>query len=219
MQKLYTHLADYEHVIWDWNGTLLNDIGHAVKTVNRLLQKRRLPLLTEESYKENFHFPIRSYYERLGFDLKNESFEDLCEEFVGHFMNGVLDCPLVPGAFDLLKAIKASGKVQSILSASDQENLDHMIKHFSLHEHLDHVYGIADKFAASKVYRGHELLVAAKKDKAKTVLIGDTDHDLEVGTALGINVILVSHGHQNSYKLRKLHPHVVDTQKLGEDTL
>jgi phosphoglycolate phosphatase len=212
MQQLFSQLAKFDHVIWDWNGTLLNDIDHAVKTVNRLLEKRSLPLLTEESYKENFHFPIRSYYNRLGFDLEEESFEELCEEFVGYFMEGVLDCPLVPGAFDLLKSIKASGKKQSILSASDQENLDHMIRHFSLHDHVDHVFGIADKFAASKLYRGEELLAVANVEKSKTVLIGDTDHDLEVGTALGINVILVSHGHQNSYKLRKLHPHVVDTQ-------
>ncbi len=212
MQQLFTQLANYEHVIWDWNGTLLNDIEHAVKTVNRLLLKRRLPLLTVDSYKENFHFPIRSYYERLGFDLKQESFEELCEEFVGHFMQGVLDCPLVPGAYDLLKSVKASGKIQSILSASDQESLDRMIKHFSLFEHVDHVYGIADKFAASKLYRGQELLAVVKVDKKNTVLIGDTDHDLEVGKALGIHVILVSHGHQNSNKLHKLHPYVVDTQ-------
>ncbi len=215
MQQLFTQLASYDHVIWDWNGTLLNDIEHAVKTVNRLLEKRRLPLLTEQTYKENFHFPIRSYYECLGLDLEKESFTELCEEFVGQFMLGVLDCPLVPGVFELLKAVKASGKVQSILSASDQENLERMIQHFSLTDHVDYVYGIADKFAASKLYRGEELLSAAKMDRAKTVLIGDTDHDLEVGTALGINVILVAHGHQDSQKLRKLHPHVFDAQSAG----
>lgn len=210
MQHLLSRLTPYEHVIWDWNGTLLNDITHAVTTVNRLLSKRGLPLLTEQSYKDNFHFPIRSYYECLGFDLQQESFEALCEEFVGHFMNGVLNCPLVSGAYDLLKTVKQHGKTQSILSASDQENLDLMIRHFSLSEHVDHVYGIADKFAASKVYRGHELLARVPISKEKTVLIGDTDHDLEVGQALGIHVILVSHGHQNSLKLKELHPHVVD---------
>ncbi len=210
MQTLFSQLANFDHVIWDWNGTLLNDIEHAVKTVNALLKKRNLPLLTRESYKENFHFPIRSYYECIGFDLEQESFELLCEEFVGLFMNGVLDCPLVPGAYDLLKNVKASGKTQSILSASDQENLDRMIRHFALTDHVDHVYGIADKFAASKLYRGQELLSVANIDKKKTVLVGDTDHDLEVGTALGINVILVGHGHQNSSKLRSLHSHVVD---------
>lgn len=210
MQALYPHLSPYQHVVWDWNGTLLSDLTHAVKTVNLLLEKRKMPLLTEKSYKEKFHFPIRSYYELLGFDLKKESFEDLCEEFVGLFMQGVLDCPLVEGAPELLQKVKSSGKTQSILSASDQESLDRMIEHFRLAPHLDHVYGIADKFAASKVYRGHELVKMSGILPQKTVLVGDTDHDLEVGQALGVDVILVAHGHQEASKLQKIHHSVID---------
>lgn len=210
MLALFPHLQAYQHVVWDWNGTLLSDLNHAVKTVNLLLEKRRMPLLTEASYKEKFHFPIRSYYELLGFDLQNESFEDLCEEFVGFFMQGVLECPLVEGAPQLLEKIKSHGKTQSILSASDQESLDRMIAHYQLSPHLDHVYGIADKFAASKVYRGRELLTNSGVPAQQTVLVGDTDHDLEVGQALGIDVILVAHGHQNAAKLRGLHHTVID---------
>ncbi len=210
MQALFPHLQPYQHVVWDWNGTLLSDLTHAVKTVNLLLVKRRMPLLTEAAYKEKFHFPIRSYYELLGFDLQNESFEDLCEEFVKLFMQGVLDCPLVDGAPQLLEKIKSSGKTQSILSASDQQSLDRMIAHFQLAPHLDHVFGIADKFAASKVYRGRELLKVSGVAPEQTVLVGDTDHDLEVGQSLGIDVILVAHGHQEQAKLRRLHHTVID---------
>lgn len=212
MLSLAEHLIPYEHVIWDWNGTLLQDLDHAVTTVNHLLKKRHLPLLTESSYKEKFHFPIRSYYNLLGFDLNKESFEDLCEEFVDLFMRGVFDCPLVPGARELLEKIKSLGKVQSILSASDQDSLQRMIQHFSLGTQLDHVFGIADKFAASKVYRGLELIKISNISPQKTVLVGDTDHDLEVAQALGVHVILVSHGHQDAEKLRKLHHTVVDVE-------
>lgn len=210
MLSLAEHLTPYKHVIWDWNGTLLQDLDHAVTTVNQLLKKRNLPLLTESSYKEKFHFPIRSYYNLLGFDLDNESFEDLCEEFVDLFMRGVFECPLVPGAREILQTVKKMGKVQSILSASDQESLDRMIHHFEIGPALDNVFGIADKFAASKVYRGIELINLSKIAAQNTVLVGDTDHDLEVAQALGVHAILVSHGHQDAEKLRKLHHTVID---------
>ena len=210
MLSLADHLAPYEHVIWDWNGTLLQDLDHAVATVNHLLKKRNLPILNQSSYKEKFHFPIRSYYNLLGFDLKNESFEALCEEFVDLFMHGVFDCPLVPGARDILQKVKTLGKMQSILSASDQTSLDQMIYHFAIKNQIDNVFGIADKFAASKIYRGFELIKLSKIDAKKTVLVGDTDHDLEVAHALGVHAILVSHGHQDAAKLRKLHHTVID---------
>lgn len=214
MLSLFSHLESYDHIVWDWNGTLLSDIDHAVRTVNVLLEKRRLPLLTMSSYKEKFHFPIRSYYTVLGFDLKNESFETLCDEFVDLFMSGVFDCPLVSGATDLLAKIKHHGKKQSILSASDQQNLDRMIQHFQLSQHLDHVYGIADKFAASKVYRGRELVQNSGVSAQNTILVGDTNHDLEVGKELGIDVLLVAHGHQEASRLRALHHNVVDVDDV-----
>ncbi len=213
MLSLFSRLESYDHIVWDWNGTLLSDINHAVQTVNQLLGKRNLPLLTENSYKEKFHFPIRSYYNVLGFDLEKESFESLCEEFVDLFMRGVFDCPLVEGTKDLLTKIKQHGKKQSILSASDQQSLDRMIRHFQLGEHLDHVYGIADKFAASKVYRGRELMQTSGVGSHKTILVGDTDHDLEVGVELGIDVLLVAHGHQEARRLRAIHHNVVDVDE------
>jgi phosphoglycolate phosphatase len=212
MQSLFPHLQTYDHIIWDWNGTLLRDLEHAVTTVNQLLKKRNLPLLNEETYKKNFHFPIRSYYECIGFDLKNESFEALCDEFVDLFMKDIFQCQLVSGARELLKTVKDSGKRQSILSASDQQSLDRMITYYELRPLLDSVFGIADKFAASKVYRGHELIHLSGIDKNLTVLIGDTDHDLEVARSLGIDVILVAHGHQESEKLKSLHDRVIDVE-------
>lgn len=215
MLALWPYLKNYDHIIWDWNGTLLSDLDHAVTTVNTLLQRRNLPLLDETSYKENFHFPIRSYYETIGFDLQTESFESLCEEFVSLFMDGVFDCPLVPGAREILTQVKQNGKIQSILSASDQNNLDRMIVHFQLTPHVDHVFGIADKMAASKIYRGQELLDITKTSPSRCLLVGDTDHDLEVGQHLNIPVLLVAHGHQDERRLRRLHPHVVDVENLA----
>src|SRR5262245_43055202 len=63
MQQLFQRLGDIDHVIWDWNGTLLNDVTHAIDTINFLLEPRGLPLMSIERYREIFGFPIRRYYE------------------------------------------------------------------------------------------------------------------------------------------------------------
>ncbi len=98
MQQLFHRLGDIDHVIWDWNGTLLNDVPHAVDTINFLLGPRGLPLMSIERYREIFSFPIRRYYETLGFDLQAESFADLCDQFIDRFMAKVGECALAPGA-------------------------------------------------------------------------------------------------------------------------
>ena len=59
----------YTNIIWDWNGTLLNDTELSIKCINTLLKRRSLPLLSAEQYREVFGFPIREYYQRIGLDF------------------------------------------------------------------------------------------------------------------------------------------------------
>lgn len=210
MQKLFDHLHDKDHVIWDWNGTLLSDVEHAVATINTLLAPRGLPLMDVERYRQTFCFPIRKYYEAMGFDLEAESFADLCDTYVEAFMSKVTQCPLMPGSRELLHRVKRAGKTQSMLSATHQPHLHEMVAAFDLEACFDFVFGIEDKLAASKVRRGHDLIQASGVPPARTILIGDTDHDLEVAQSLGIAVVLVSHGHQCAERLRCIHHNVVD---------
>ena len=54
-------------------------------------------------------------------------------------------------------------------------------------------------------------------DPADSVIIGDTDHDLEVGDALGVDVILLADGHQNEERLRKTRATVINLQRRPEE--
>ena len=56
----------YKHIIWDWNGTLVDDTWLCVEIINKLLKKRNLKLVTIDDYKEKFMFPVREYYIELG---------------------------------------------------------------------------------------------------------------------------------------------------------
>ena len=71
----------YKHIIWDWNGTLLNDLTLCVDLLNVSLEKRKLPEMTEEKYKKKFLFPIKTFYESIGFDFSKEDFTIANDEF------------------------------------------------------------------------------------------------------------------------------------------
>lgn len=209
MESLQSHIKEKAHVIWDWNGTLLSDIEHAVSTVNRILVEEDLSPTDVQTYKKIFGFPVIDYYARLGLDTSPEKFKALCEKFNQYFYDGLHLCELWPGALDTLTYVKQVGKTQSLLSASEQFMLNESVRKFKLQHLFDHVFGIADKMAASKVDRGHQLMEKVGIDPDHTILIGDTDHDLEVAKALGIDAILVEHGHQCPTRLHAVHHHVV----------
>ena len=58
----------FETILWDLNGTLLNDLHVAVSIINRMLKQRDLKQLSIEQYLEVFTFPVSDYYEQIGFD-------------------------------------------------------------------------------------------------------------------------------------------------------
>lgn len=209
MKNLLQKVASKKHVIWDWNGTLLNDVHHVVSIINEILVDHSLPTINETQYKDLFMFPVREYYKKLGFQITQKEFEDLSHRFVDTFNQRIHNCSLFPYSKPILQQIKASKKRQSILSATDQVSLNWVVEKFEVHSLLDAWYGIGDKMASSKLARGHELIADSGISPIDTILIGDTNHDLEVGQELGVEVILLAHGHQSEARLRHVHHDVL----------
>ena len=75
----------YKHIIWDWNGTLLDDAWLFVDIMNNVLKGRNMNTINLEKYRDIFGFPIENYYKRLGFDILKEPFEILGLEFIKEY--------------------------------------------------------------------------------------------------------------------------------------
>ena len=83
-------------VIWDWNGTLLDDLELSLNCVNILLKERDIPTLTMEKYKDIFTFPVIDYYRAAGFDFEKEPFEVPAKQYVRIYRDGVDSVRLFP---------------------------------------------------------------------------------------------------------------------------
>lgn len=192
----------YEHVIWDWNGTLLDDVAFSVDLVNELLDQSALPRIDLACYRAIFDFPIRLYYERAGFDLSTDgAFERLGRAWMDAYDLGRTRCPLQKGARVLLAEIQSAHITQSILSAYPRSSLETIVGHFGLRGHFVQVLGLDDIWARSKLELGRRWLSELGLSPSRILLVGDTLHDLEVAQALGIDCALVAAGHQSSERL------------------
>lgn len=189
-------------IIWDWNGTLLDDTDLCVSVINQLLFKRNLPALTREKYREVFTFPVRDYYQAIGFDFTSEDFEIPAMEFTDLYNSRVDVCSLHQGALTILKHFKYAGYRQFVLSAMKTEMLVKTLKDQDIWNFFEDVAGLDDHYAVSKLQRGVELLQKHRLNAKNTMLVGDTLHDAEVASHLGIPCILAAHGHQSEERLR-----------------
>jgi phosphoglycolate phosphatase len=193
----------YRHVIWDWNGTLLDDLDLCIDIMNGLLRRRGLPLMDRARYHAVFDFPVRAFYECLGFDFRRDSFEELSAEFISGYEARREETRLHPGARKILTALQLAGVTQSILSAYRADTLREIVDHFGLTPCFMRLIGLDNIYAHSKTELGRAWVAELGLPGKDILMIGDSLHDGEVAEALGVDCVLVAAGHHPAERLRQ----------------
>jgi phosphoglycolate phosphatase len=194
-------MIDCQHIIWDWNGTLINDSWVCVEILNTLLLQYGKDTTTHDTYLKEFGFPVAAYYEHLGFDFSVDPFDTIADEYIDRYSTRQYECDLYDGTNTVLETLQRAEIPQSILSAYHQDYLTEAVTRFQVNQFFEHIKGREDHYATSKVDAGHDLISRLGLRAEQTLLIGDTLHDLEVAQALGTQCILISRGHQTADRL------------------
>ena len=202
-------MGRYEHVIWDWNGTLLDDVALCLDIMNRMLDERGMRRIEPVRYRQIFDFPVQLYYRQLGFDFDAEPFDRLAAHYCEQYDTRIVECALQAHARPTLERLTDRGVTQAILSSQEQNALNDALRYFRIEHHFAEVVGRHDRHATGKIDTGRVLLERLGADPSRTLLIGDTVHDFEVAAALGTDCILVSHGHHSRDRLQAVHHDVV----------
>lgn len=197
------NLSRVQSVIWDWNGTLLNDMQLCIRSMNRLLSKRNLPLLCRDRYLDVFGFPVKDYYQRLGFDFSREAFEIPAEEFILHYNEGIDQVPLFEDAWETLCFFQQQGIRQYIVSAMEHRALESSVSKRGILPFFSSIHGIANNLAFGKSSIARELIQSQKLEPEYCIFIGDTIHDAEVAAETGVKGILIARGHQHPNRLNQ----------------
>lgn len=189
----------YQTVIWDWNGTLADDVYPSLQAVNDILSKRSLPPIGMTEYFDYMDSPISRFYEHI-LDLSTVSMEELTREFQEGYAK-YFD-RLHEGVPQLLEALQARGIPQVILTSGNQDIIEGDTQRFGVRQYFDRILGADDLLATGKVQRGIDWIRSQTIPPEQMVLVGDTLHDLDAARAMGVGCILCAIGHQSEADLR-----------------
>jgi phosphoglycolate phosphatase len=203
-------LKDYRHVVWDWNGTLLDDTWLCCASLNQLLSEDGHPPVDPVRYREIFQFPVIKVYQAIGFTPDEASFRAMSVRFMAAYEARKTECHLHPHAEALLDRLTVAGLSHSVLSAYERELLRTTLAHYQLDHRFRKACGGADIHAGSKAERARHHLGDLGVPAADVLFIGDTAHDAESAAAMGTDCVLTAHGHQHRTRLEGLGVRVVD---------
>ena len=201
----------FKQIIWDWNGTLWDDTWLCVEINNHMLERRGLPLITQETYRAKLCFPVTGYYCQLGFDYSTDPYPRLAEEFIEEYHRRRFECELHPEARELIQLFQTLETPQVVLSAYEQKALLEATDHFELTGFFTDIVGLNDIYAHGKVENGKQYIAKNNIPPDEVLFVGDTIHDFEVAEAMGVNCALVANGHNSRERLETCGVPVLDS--------
>lgn len=182
------------HVLWDWNGTLLDDTHACVGALNAMLKRRGRSPITLEFFKDHFAFPARQFYDSLGMEVPDSEWAALAREYYAEYQ--AIPAALSPDAIPALELVRAAGHSQSLVSALRQDLLEECAERFGIRRYFEHLVGSDNLDGGSKLEGARRLY--AQLGRPSAVIIGDSLHEREIADDLGIRCVLHgcgSHAH------------------------
>ncbi len=200
----------YKYIVFDFNGTIIDDVQLCLDLLNEMLEVEQLPLVSYSKYKEIFTFPIIEYYKKAGFTFEKRSFKEMSEWFVKKYQPESFKCNLFKNIKETIASLKEEGYKIILLSASQIDNLKEQTDRFNITYLFDEILGIDNIEAKSKLEIARHYFISNHINTRECLFIGDSTHDYEVGNALGGDVILVTYGHQSKEVLSTCNVPLID---------
>ncbi len=195
-------------LIWDFNGTVMDDVGASVGAVNAMLTRRGLPLITAEWYTEHLIMPLDAFYESVGFDMKKEKLAEVSEEFQRECR--AFPRPVFPEVKAALERFSAKGYCQLLFSSLYHDTLVAQVAEREIAPCFDGVEGLKDRSLGGKGKAVAEALAARGIDPKNALVIGDLVTDWEMAEYVGAPCALIAKGHQHKKVLAKTPAYILN---------
>lgn len=206
------------HVVWDWNGTLFDDIDAVAAATSEVLVEAGLAPITAAEHRRLFTRPVWVFYERLlGRPLADGEFERLDRRFSEAYERHAIDCGLAPDAWQVLRGFQRRGRSQSLLSMARHEALVPLVTKLGIQPEFVRLDGLRGPPGGHKA--GHLVTHLGTLGLAgpQVLVVGDSVDDAHAAAHVGADCVLYTRGHASRDALEGAGVPVVDTLREALD--
>jgi len=192
------------HVIWDWNGTLADDLPVVIDAVNVSLAAVGEQPIEAEDYRNHYTRPVREFYNRLlARPISDAEWSTIDNTFHKTYVDWLDRVPLARDAEEAINRIRAAGAIQSILSMWWHDDLVPEVRRHGIHDAMVRIDGNTEDAGESKA-RLLEFHLEALQANGSAVMIGDAIDDAEAAKAVGVPIIMYDGGSHHWEELEAL---------------
>lgn len=200
------------HVVWDWNGTLLDDLGVVVAAVNASLAEFGAPPIDADGYRDHYTRPVHLFYEALfGRQVTDREWRQIDATFHRVYREGLADARLADDAMAALHAVAGGPTRQSLLSMWWHDELVPFVAGFGVDRYMERIDGNRRGAGETKAPHLAEHLAALGARPPDVVMVGDALDDANAAAEVGVRCVLYDGGAHHRSELEAAGVPVADT--------
>ena len=189
----------FRNLIFDWSGTLVDDLGPVIEATNAVFERYHLPPFDRDRFRREFRLPYSEFYAEF---LPDIPLAELEVHFRPAFSSAKSPVTVLPHAREKLEWCTRHGIRAFVLTSMDTQAFERQMDDFQLRHHFEATYsGIIDKRDMI-----HEIIERHQLKPQETAFVGDMTHDVETARHGGLSSIAVLTGYQHPEVLAAVRP-------------
>jgi phosphoglycolate phosphatase-like HAD superfamily hydrolase len=195
-------VAKLTHVVWDWNGTLVDDLPVVVEAVNYALAGLEADPIDAGIYRDLYVRPVILFYERLLERTPLPAEWDLIDgRFHERYAASLGRVPLTADALTAIERVGEKGWSQSILSMWWHEELLPFVEAKGIHDSMSSIQGNRHDAGAGKAVHLAEHVARLGYEPGEVTMIGDALDDAVAAREVGTECVLYDGGSHHRAEL------------------
>jgi phosphoglycolate phosphatase len=196
----------FDLIVFDWDGTLMDSTAHITRSIQAACRDLGLPVPADEAASFVIGLGLRDALQIAAPTLDAANYPKLAERYRFHYLIKGEQTELFSGVRDMLQDLRDEGYLLAVATGKSRVGLNRALDQSRLTSLFDGTRCADETFSKPHPAMLHELMRELGQDPARTAMIGDTTHDLQMAKNAGVPSIGVAYGAHAGKSLLPLEP-------------
>jgi len=184
----------YDLIVFDWDGTLLDSAAAIVRAIQASCVDLGLPVPDDARARHVIGLGLQDALAHAVPELAPADYSRMVERYRHHYLTRDHELALFGGVVEMIERLAQGGWQLAVATGKSRAGLDRALAHSGLGAHFDATRCADECFSKPHPAMLHELMEELMVSPARTLMIGDTTHDLEMARNAGVHAVGVSYG-------------------------
>lgn len=196
----------FDFIVFDWDGTLMDSTATIVKCIQASAKDLGLPIPDERSASYVIGLSLSEAMRTVMPDVDPKYYPRMVERYRYHYLAKDHELPLFPGVREMLSELSQDGYFLAVATGKSRVGLNRAMHSANLLSSFDATRCADETFSKPHPAMLQELTRELGQDMKRTLMIGDTTHDLQMAVNAGAASVAVEYGAHDTSLLQELAP-------------